>query len=156
MELWIPPQASLQIMWFLCGSTWFQQCQNAGTCLFRIGQTLKNNVVPMWFHVVPTMMIWIPPQISLRFMWFLCGSTWFQQCRGAGTCLSPSGQMHRNSVVPRGSNNDDVNSAPDFLSNHVVPVWFNVVPTMPKRAPCSHQRNPSRLAADRCWTLAAR
>ena len=29
MELWIPPQASLQIMWFLCGSTWFQQCRSA-------------------------------------------------------------------------------------------------------------------------------
>ena len=26
-----------------------------------------------------------------------------------------------------------VDSAPDFPSNHVVPVWFNVVPTMPKR-----------------------
>ena len=83
MELWIPPQASLQIMWFLCGSTWFQQCRSAGTCLFRLGQTLRNNVVPMWFHVVPTMMTWIPPQASLQIMWFLCGSTWFQQCRSA-------------------------------------------------------------------------
>ena len=81
MELWIPPQTSLQIMWFLCGSTWFQQCRSAGTCLFRLGQTLRNNVVPMWFHVVPTMMTWIPPQASLQIMWFLRGSTWFQQCR---------------------------------------------------------------------------
>ena len=83
MELWIPPQASLQIMWFLCGSTWFQQCRSAGTCLFCLGQTLRNNVVPVWFHVVPTMMTWIPPQTSLQIMWFLCGSTWFQQCRSA-------------------------------------------------------------------------
>ena len=35
MELWILPQMCLQIVWFLCGSTWFQQCPNAGTCLFR-------------------------------------------------------------------------------------------------------------------------
>ena len=83
MELWNPPRTSLQIMWFLCGSTWFQQCQNAGTCSLRLGQTLKNNVVPMWFHAVPTMMTWIPPQTSLQIMWFLCGSTWFQQCRSA-------------------------------------------------------------------------
>ena len=48
-----------------------------------------------------------------------------------------------------------VDSAPGFPSNHVVPVWFNVVPTMPKRASCSHQRNPSRLAVDPCWMLAA-
>ena len=65
-------------MWFLCGSAWFQQCQSAGTSLFRLGQTLKNNVVPLWFHVVPTMMTWIPPQASLQIMWFLCGSTWFR------------------------------------------------------------------------------
>ena len=83
MELWIPPTTSLQIVRFLCGSAWFQQCQSAGTCLFRLGQTLRNNVVPMWFHVVPTMMMWIPPQTSLPIMWFLCGSTWFQQCRSA-------------------------------------------------------------------------
>ena len=35
MELWISPQTCLQIVWFLCGSTWFQRCPNAGTCLFR-------------------------------------------------------------------------------------------------------------------------
>ena len=35
MELRISPQTSLQIVWFLCGSTWFQRCPNAGTCLFR-------------------------------------------------------------------------------------------------------------------------
>ena len=109
MELWIPPQASLQIMWFLRGSTWFQQCRSAGTCLFRLGQTLRNNVVPMWFHVVPTMMTWIPPQASLQIMWFLCGSTWFQQCGSAGTCLFRLGQTLRNDVVP---------------------MWFHVVPTM--------------------------
>ena len=83
MESWIPPQASLQVMWFLCGSAWFQQCQNAGTCLFRQGQTQRNNVVPMWFHAVPTMMTWILPQTSIEIAWFLCGSTWFQQCRSA-------------------------------------------------------------------------
>ena len=76
MELRIPLQTSLQIMWFLCGSTWFQQCQNAGTCLFRVGQTMRNNVVLMWFRVVPTMMTW-----------------------------------------------------PRFPSNHVAPVWFSVPPT---------------------------
>ena len=83
MELWIPPQTSLQMMWFLRGSTWFQQRQIAGTCFFRLDQTLRNNVVPMWFHVVPTMMTCIPPQTSLQIMWFLCGSAWFQQCRSA-------------------------------------------------------------------------
>ena len=88
MELWIPPQTSLQIMWFLCGSTWFQQCQNAGTCLFRQGQTQRNNVVPMWFHAVPTMMTWILPQTSIEIAWFLCGSTWFQQCRSASFAAS--------------------------------------------------------------------
>ena len=35
MELRISPQTCLQIVWFLCGSTWFQRCPNAGTCLFR-------------------------------------------------------------------------------------------------------------------------
>ena len=83
MESWIPPQASLQVMRFLCGSAWFQQCQNAGTCLFRQGQTQRNNVVPIWFRAVPTMMTWILPQTSIEIAWFLCGSTWFQQCRSA-------------------------------------------------------------------------
>ena len=83
MESWIPPQASLQVMWFLCGSAWFQKCQNAGTCLFRQGQTQRNNVVPMWFHAVPTMMTWILPRTSIEIAWFLCGSAWFQQCRSA-------------------------------------------------------------------------
>ena len=88
MELWIPPQTSLQIVWFLCGSTWFQQFRSAGTCLFRLGQTLRSNVVPMWFHVVPTMMTWILAQTSLQIMWFLCGSAWFQQCRRAPCAAS--------------------------------------------------------------------
>ena len=35
MELWILPQTCLQIVWFLCGSTWFRRRPNAGTCLFR-------------------------------------------------------------------------------------------------------------------------
>ena len=83
MESWIPPQASLQVMWFLCGSAWFQKCQNAGTCLFRSGQTQRNNAAPMWFHVVPTTKTQILPQISFEIMWFLCGSTWFRQCRQA-------------------------------------------------------------------------
>ena len=86
MELWIPPQTSLQIMWFLCGSTWFQQCQNAGTCLFRVGQTMRNNVVLMWFRVVPTMMTWILAQTSLQIMWFLCGSAWLQQMPTRAFC----------------------------------------------------------------------
>ena len=90
MESWIPPQASLQAMWFLCGSAWFQQCQNAGTCLFRQGQTQRNNVVPMWFHAVPTVMTWILPQTSIEIAWFLCGSTWFQQCRSA--CLAATNE----------------------------------------------------------------
>ena len=55
MELWISAHTCLHIVWFLCGATWFQQCPNAGICLFRWGQTHRNNVVPVWFHVVPTL-----------------------------------------------------------------------------------------------------
>ena len=36
-----------------------------------------------------------------------------------------------------------VDSAPDFPSNHVVPVWFNVVPTMPKRWHVLVSRRPN-------------
>ena len=87
MELWISAHTCLHIVWFLCGSTWFQQCPNAGICLFRWGQTHRNNVVPVWFHVVPTLMTRFLPQASFQIMWFLRGSTWLQQCGSAGTCL---------------------------------------------------------------------
>ena len=109
MKSWIPPQASLQVMWFLCGSAWFQQCQNAGTCLFRQSQKQRHNVVPTWFHAVPTMMTWILAQASIKITWFLCGPTWFQQYQNAGTCLFRVGQTMRNNVVL---------------------MWFRVVPTM--------------------------
>ena len=36
-----------------------------------------------------------------------------------------------------------MDSAPDFPSNHVVPVWFNVVPTMPKRWHMLVSRRPN-------------
>ena len=72
----------------------------------------SNHVVPVWFSVVPTMPkrwhMLVSPRPNAKKQ---CGSH----------------------VVPRGSNNNGVDSAPDFPSNHEVPVWFNVVPTMPKR-----------------------
>ena len=43
MELWIPPQTSLQIMWFLCGSTWFQQCRSA-----RFAASYKTLLGLLW------------------------------------------------------------------------------------------------------------
>ena len=109
-----------------------------GIMRFAQGFPIKH-VVPVWFHVVP-----ILPQ-SVRFivspgpgaqkpcgscvvprgstvgvtqgtaipspetMWFLCGSTWFQWRRSTGNCYSLGG----------------------FPTNHVVPVWFHVVPTAP-------------------------
>ena len=36
-----------------------------------------------------------------------------------------------------------MDSAPDFPSNHVVPVWFNVVPTMPERWHVLVSRRPN-------------
>ena len=35
MELWISAHTCLHIVWFLCGSTWFQQCRSDGRWLFR-------------------------------------------------------------------------------------------------------------------------
>ena len=71
----------------------------------------SNRVVPVWFNVVPTM----PKR------WHML------------VPLRPNAQKQCGShVVPCGSNADDVASAPNLLSNRVVPAWFNVVPTMRK------------------------
>ena len=84
-------------------------------------------MVPVWFSVVPTMPkrwhMLVSPRPNAKKQ---CGSH----------------------VVPRGSNNDDVDSGPDFHQNRVVPVWFNVVPTMPKCTLCSQLQNPPRLTVD--------
>ena len=90
----------------------------------------SNHVVPVWFNVVPTMPKRWHVLVSRR----------------------PNDEKQCGShVVPRGSNNDDMDSGPDFPSNHAVPVWFSVVPTMPTCAFCSQQKKPSRLAVDPCW-----
>ena len=68
----------------------------------------SNHVVPVWFNVVPTMPKRWHVLVSRR----------------------PNDEKQCGShVVPRGSNNDDMDSGPDFPSNHVVPVWFSVAPT---------------------------
>ena len=53
-EAAIPRDAALQSAWFLCGSMWFLQGCNLRNVSFGLGQTPSNDVVPVWFHVVPT------------------------------------------------------------------------------------------------------
>ena len=91
---------------------------------------------------------WIPPQASLQVMWFLCGSAWNKRWHMLVSPRPDAKKQCGSHVVPRGSNNDDVDSGPNFHQNRVVPVWFNVVPTMPKCALCSQLQNPPRLTVD--------
>ena len=99
---------------------WFLLCWNCKKLSFGLGRAPRNDVVPVWFHVVPTgaalLKVAIPYRASLHFMWFLCGSTWFLSCLTYGGLSLCLGRAPRNDVVP---------------------VWFHVVPNgaaLPKAA----------------------